>query len=570
MAKYDLKYTTGSAPTGTTKYDNLAFATGTPDYTQSGWTGGVDDTIYSGGSFQFNGTLNAGLTSPQDVYAAGNFTIELWVYPTSTAYFNFFQIGNGEPYQTRFFIDNGVVGFYIAPVENVYIPDTILTSAGAITQNTWQHVAIVRNGTTITAYINGVAGSTPATGISGAIGNVHGWSSLMNTYATCYITNFRWNNTTAVYTGAFTPSIIPLTATQKSGVNISRISSGTKILLLASSSNELITDAFNGDAISDSSGNNYTIYNSFYAASGQPKITYSSSSPFTSSTPRYLFIGNSTDLSLSGRSAGAGSTTIETNRPIHWATNNKSDAEVLRVINRLPQRPQDYTDAAAALAWVRSSSYYVVYPLGTAGSLLFNGSNQSLSLSPGIIFGAGAYTVEGWFYNTSNFNNKGILGSPVTSPTGCMNLHFSSSTLIQSDKNGGGGAFSFTMASAISLNAWHYFIYNRNANGLVAVYIDGVRSTATYTDTLNYNTATDTIGRDYAGYWPGYWTNMRITIGTAVYNSSVSTQTNPSEPLISLANTKYLMLGASVTTDSSGTQTVTNNGTVTTSATVPF
>jgi hypothetical protein len=363
MAKYNVKYTTGSAPTGTTKSDNLAFATGSPDYTQPGWTAGVDDTIYSGGSFQFNGSLNAGLTSAQDVSAAGNFTIELWVYPTSTAYFNFFDIGNAEPYQTRFFIDNGVVGFYRYPVENVYIPDTILTSAGAITQNTWQHVAVVRNGTTITAYINGVAGSSPATGISGAIGNVHGWSAVMNTYATCYITNFRWNNTTAVYTGAFTPSIIPLTPTQKSGVNISSITSGTKLLLLASSGNELTTDGIGGNFISDSSGNNITIYNSYYSAFGQPKITYNSLSPFTPSTPRYLFIGNSTDLSLTGRSAGAGTTTIQADRPIHWATNNKSDAEVLRVVNRLPQRPQNYTDAAAALAWIGSSSYYTVVPL---------------------------------------------------------------------------------------------------------------------------------------------------------------------------------------------------------------
>jgi hypothetical protein len=48
------------------------------------------------------------------------------------------------------------------------------------------------------------------------------------------------------------------------------------------------------------------------------------------------------------------------------------------------------------------------------------------------------------------------------------------------------------------------------------------------------------------------------------------TVTAPTDPLTSLANTKYLMLGANVTLDTSGTQTVTNNGTVTQSATVPF
>ena len=205
-----------------------------------------------------------------------------------------------------------------------------------------------------------------------------------------------------------------------------------------------------------------------------------------------------------------------------------------------------------------------------AGSLLFNGSNQSLGLNPGVTFGAGTFTLEGWFYNTSNFNSKGIIGSPVSSPTGCMNLYFANNTTITSDRNGGGGSFSYTMATSISINQWHYLIYNRNADGTTAVYIDGVRCTATSVDTLNYTTATDTIGRYYGGYWPGYWTNMRMTIGTAVYNSNLTTQSTPREPLTSLANTKYLMLGAVVTTDSSGTQTVTNNNVVTQTSVKPF
>jgi hypothetical protein len=205
-----------------------------------------------------------------------------------------------------------------------------------------------------------------------------------------------------------------------------------------------------------------------------------------------------------------------------------------------------------------------------AGSLLFNGSNQSLGISPGVTFGAGTFTLEGWFYNNGLFNNVGIVGSPVTSPTGCLNLYFANGTTITSDRNGGGGSFSYTMGSTITANQWHYLIYNRNADGTTAVYIDGVRCTATSLDTLNYITATDTIGRYYGGYWPGYWTNMRMTIGTAVYNSNLTTQSTPRGPLTSLANTKYLMLGAVVTTDSSGTQTVTNNNGVTQTSVKPF
>ena len=310
--------------------------------------------------------------------------------------------------------------------------------------------------------------------------------------------------------------------------------------------------------------------NSLAFATGTPDYSQSGWYAGVPDDGKYLFVGNSTDLSLTGRFIGGGSGTMQAGQPVWWATNDTTDAEVLRIVNRLPKRPQNYTTAAAALAWAKSSGYYTVYPLALGGSLLFNGTNQSLSISPGVTFGAGAFTVEGWFYNTADFNNRGILGSPVSSPTGCLNLHFSSSTVLQSDKNGGGGAFNYTMGSAISLNAWHYLIYNRNSGGVTAVYIDGVKCSATSNDTLNYNTATDTVGRDYAGYWPGYWTNMRLTVGTAVYDSSASTQTNPGTALTSLANTKYLMLGAAVTTDSSGTQTVTNNNSVTTTLSAPI
>ena len=61
---------------------------------------------------------------------------------------------------------------------------------------------------------------------------------------------------------------------------------------------------------------------------------------------------------------------------------------------------------------------------------------------------------------------------------------------------------------------------------------------------------------------------MTATV-TYLANPTV-TVTAPSAPLPSLANTQYLMLGAAVTTDTSGVQTVTNNGTVTQTATVPF
>lgn len=235
---------------------------------------------------------------------------------------------------------------------------------------------------------------------------------------------------------------------------------------------------------------------------------------------------------------------------------------------------QSFQTASNAKTYLNNNGYWTSFVTSTlAGSLNFvQASNNYLSLSPGITFGAGAFTLEGWFFNTGVDWSvpRPVCGAPISNTTGALNLFFSNSTTITSDKNGGGGQFNYIMASAISVNAWHFLIYNRNSNGTTAVYIDGVRCNSTASDTLNYNGSTDVIGKHYGGLWSGYWTNMRITVGTAVYDSNQSTQTNPIEALTVLANTKFLMLGSSVTTDTSGIQTVINNNTINLNAAKPF
>ena len=129
----------------------------------------------------------------------------------------------------------------------------------------------------------------------------------------------------------------------------------------------------------------------------------------------------------------------------------------------------------------------------------------------------------------------------------------------------GRNTYNFIFTNAITTNAWHYFIYNRNANGLAAVFIDGVKST-THIDANNYFGPSTWIGRNYwDGYWPGYITNLKVTIGAAIYDSNALTGTipNPDRPLTSSATTKLLLLGTSPISDAAGVQTITNNGTVT-------
>ena len=225
-----------------------------------------------------------------------------------------------------------------------------------------------------------------------------------------------------------------------------------------------------------------------------------------------------------------------------------------------------------------------------AGSLQFNGSSQYLSMSPGFALGSGAYTIEGWFYNNSTYAaQKGLVATDQSAALSLFNNDAQSFTL---DKYGGLGARTYTFPNnTLQINKWQYIILNRNAGTQVETmwvgtfvnntsYVTCSRATAaaggssvsggTQVNNLDYTGVCNWIGRFYGGYWPGYITNLRATVGTAVYDSTSATVTAPSAPLPSLANTKYLMLGAVVTTDTSGTQTVTNNGTVTQNATVPF
>jgi hypothetical protein len=232
-------------------------------------------------------------------------------------------------------------------------------------------------------------------------------------------------------------------------------------------------------------------------------------------------------------------------------------------------------------------------PPSLQGSLSFNGTNQYLSLASGLVLNGGAFTIEGWFYNTSDFTSRGLMG---TSQNFGMHLFTTDDSNITLDRDGGNGSVSYAWApGTFQINKWQYFILNRNSapsnletmwvgtqsNPGAAVTCYRATSAAgnfdpasfpagTCEDTYDWYGASDYIGRYYGGYFPGYITNFRATIGAAKYDSNDSTITAPSIELTSDAYTQYLMLGGAVTTDSSGIQTVINNNGVTKIATKPL
>ena len=249
--------------------------------------------------------------------------------------------------------------------------------------------------------------------------------------------------------------------------------------------------------------------------------------------------------------------------------------------------------AGAMMAMMANVPSAVSYT-ALAGSLQFNGSSQFLSLNPGFALSTGAYTIEGWFYNNTNYTSgQRALVAPQhpSGATGALSLFTVDAQSFSLDAYGGGGVRGYNFPNGtLQVNKWHYIILNRNSDQRETMWVGTFVNTSavvtcsratscsggssisggTQINNLNYAGVCNNIGKFYGGYWPGFITNFRATVGSAVYNSTSATVTAPVAPLTSPANTRYLMLAAAVTTDTSGVQTVTNNGTVTQSATKPF
>jgi hypothetical protein len=116
--------------------------------------------------------------------------------------------------------------------------------------NTWTHVAVVVTSGTLAIYFNGVAQVLTGGGLTGinvtgtlalSVGNLGGTGTQYLYQG--YLSNVRIVKGVAVYTGNFTPSTVPLQATQPAGTNISAITGTSTGLLLNTVSGALLADS---------------------------------------------------------------------------------------------------------------------------------------------------------------------------------------------------------------------------------------------------------------------------------------------------------------------------------------
>ena len=160
---------------------------------------------YGTGSLAFDGTGDW-LTvpyGPTQNFGTGAFTIEMWAYLNSLSASYYVPAGTwGSGTSDEWLIqiqNNGNIRFLTTSGSTFY--------SASITTATWYHIAVVRNGSTVTIYVNGTSvgsytctnslGSTAKTLYIGTQAGTWDWNG--------YIDDFRITNGVARYTANFTP-----------------------------------------------------------------------------------------------------------------------------------------------------------------------------------------------------------------------------------------------------------------------------------------------------------------------------------------------------------------------------
>tara|TARA_R100001594_G_scaffold135601_1_gene177406 strand:+ start:1538 stop:4195 length:2658 start_codon:yes stop_codon:yes gene_type:complete len=156
-------------------------------------------------SAQFDGTgdyLQVAANGDWDV-GTGDFTIDCWVYTSTTA-------GAGYILETRDGSNLNNFALYRSGDEVHYYAQggsIQIDSGAALTVDTWHHIALVRDGSDVELFVDGVSKGTvtDANDYQGAAPLLIGARYSDEHYWTGYMDEFRWSKGVARWDAAFTP-----------------------------------------------------------------------------------------------------------------------------------------------------------------------------------------------------------------------------------------------------------------------------------------------------------------------------------------------------------------------------
>jgi hypothetical protein len=173
----------------------------------------TEQSKFGDNSFKSDGTADYLLVrnlNGEFNYGTGNFTIEMWIYPTEVATTQYVYDARGSTQNgpTIYFTSTGVLNYYATGTNRI--------SGGTVVANSWQHIALSRSGTSTRLFLNGTqVGSTWSDSTNYNDGNPLislGSSQNLSTQALRgYIDEIRISNS-ARYTSNFTPATSEFTS----------------------------------------------------------------------------------------------------------------------------------------------------------------------------------------------------------------------------------------------------------------------------------------------------------------------------------------------------------------------
>lgn len=246
------------------------------------------------GSMFFDGTGDYLAVTPTTnlVLGTSDFTIEGWFYQTAGGYAaHLFTTTAGYTTANQLRMTN-----YTGTTLTVFSggSTTLITASTTYTQNTWNHFALVRSGTTLTLYLNGISvGSNASVSISFvADASWYIGSDSMNNYSwNGYIDDFRVTKGYARYTQNFTPPSQSF-ATQYISTGYDANYADVSLLLNGNGTNgsQVFTDL-------SSTPKTITAYGNAQISTAVKK--YGTGAMFFDGTGDYLTTPSSSDLDLS-------------------------------------------------------------------------------------------------------------------------------------------------------------------------------------------------------------------------------------------------------------------------------
>lgn len=390
-------------------------------------------------SNSFNGSTDY-LTVPLAAYdfGTGAFTCEAWVYIQSVASTNLIFYGSVSGGS----LDELSVAVNTSQQLAWETNNTISTSGGSVPLNTWTHVALVRNGSTITGYVNGssVGTTTDSGGVTPTTHSLIGSYRGTLLFTNGYISNARVTKA-AVYTSNFTPSTTPLAAIANTSLltcqssrfidnstNAYAITPSSTVAVSPAQPFTLSTDsATYGSGYFDGTGDSLTI-NGGTGASAAADFTYEVWIYPTTVSPTYQQIVHGTSLN------GA------------YGFQLLLNGSTLYLWNNLSHQTAVVANQWSHVAIVRSSNTVRLYLNGVQSTNSISTSSTATIITIGTNGAGGTENFNGYQSNGRFVAGTAVYTSTFTPPTSPLTA-IANTALLTEQYNGAGNNNGFKDSS---------------------------------------------------------------------------------------------------------------------------